>query len=71
MNTKEIQAFVNAYQNIMGYVDADDVKPIAEMLAAGVDEDAIYDKYFDAQSVIDAYLLWDAAKEFTKGEIKC
>ena len=71
MKPEEIKAFVNAYQNIMAYVDADDVKPIAEMLAAGVDEDEIYDKYFDAQSVIDAYILWGAAKEFMKGEIKC
>jgi hypothetical protein len=70
MNETEIQAFVDAYQNIMAYVKADDVKPIAEMLAAGVDEDEIYDTYGDAVSVIDAYLLWDAAREFTKGEMK-
>jgi hypothetical protein len=68
MKTEEIQAFVNAYQRTMGYVDADDVKPIAEMLAANADEDEIYDKYGDAVSVIDAYLLWDAASEFTKGQ---
>jgi hypothetical protein len=70
MKPEEIKAFVNAYQNIMAYVDAYDVKPIAEMLAAGVDEGEIYDKYLDAQSVIDAYLLWNAAKEFTEGETK-
>jgi len=40
------------------------------MLAAGMDEDEIYDMYGDAVSVIDAYLLWDAAREFTKGEMK-
>ena len=71
MKANEIKAFVNAYQNIMGYLDANDVEPIAIMLSEGVDEDEIYDKYFDATSVIDAYLLWYSAKEFAKGEIKC
>jgi hypothetical protein len=71
MKANEIKAFVNAYQNIMGYLDANDVEPIAIMLSEGVDEDEIYDKYFDATSVIDAYILWGAAKEFMKGEIKC
>jgi hypothetical protein len=70
MNETEIQAFVDAYQDIMAYVKADDVKLIAEMLAAGVDEDEIYDQCPDATSVIDAYLLWGAAREFTKGEMK-
>jgi len=70
MNQTEIHAFVNAYQNIMAYVKADEVRHIATMLAAGVDEDEIYDMYGDAVSVIDAYLLWDAAREFTKGEMK-
>jgi hypothetical protein len=70
MNKAEIQAFVDAYQNIMAYVNADEVRHIAEMLAAGVDEDEIYEQYPDATSVIDAYLLWGKAKDFMKKELE-
>jgi hypothetical protein len=40
------------------------------MLSQGLDEDDIYVTYFDATSVIDAYLLWGAAREFNEGEMK-
>jgi hypothetical protein len=70
MTDEELKAFVNAYQNIMAYVDADDVRPIAEMLAAGVDEGEICNAYIDAVSVADAYILWGAAKKFYEGQLK-
>ena len=66
----EIKAFVDAYQKIMAYVDANDVEPIATMLSEGADEDEIYANFPEATSVIDAYLLWYAAKEFATGEVK-
>jgi len=65
---KEIEAFVDAYSNICGYVSKEDALAIANMLSQGIDEDDIYEKYFDATSVIDAYLLWSAAREFNLGE---
>jgi hypothetical protein len=68
MKTEEIKAFVNAYQKIMAYADANDVEPIAIMLSENADEGEICDKYGDAVSVIDAYLLWDAAEKFYKGQ---
>jgi hypothetical protein len=65
---KEIATFVDAYSRICGYVSKEDVLAIATMLSQGIDEDDIYEKYFDATSVIDAYLLWGAAREFNQGE---
>jgi len=70
MKAEEIKAFVFAYQNAIAAVDADIVEPIAIMLSEGVDEGEICDKYPDAVSVADAYILWGAAKEFMKGETK-
>jgi len=66
MKTTEIKEFVQAYANICGYVSKADAESIATMLANNVDEDVIYEQYFDATSVIDAYLLWKAAKQFAK-----
>lgn len=67
---KEIQAFVDAYSRICGYVSKEDALTIANMLSQGLDEDDIYETYFDATSVIDAYLLWGAARAFNQGESK-
>ena len=58
----EIKAFVDAYSRICGYVSKTDALAIATMLAQDIDEDDIYAEYFDATSVIEAYLLWDAAQ---------
>jgi len=66
--TKEIQAFADAYSRICGYVSQSEAEAIANMLSQGIDEDDIYGRYFDATSVIDAYLLWGAAREFNEGE---
>jgi hypothetical protein len=60
----EIKAFVDAYSRICGYVSQSEVESIANMLSQGIDEDDIYEKYFDATSVIDAYLLWSAARKY-------
>ena len=67
---KEIEAFVDAYSRICGYVSKEDALVIANMLSQGIDEDDIYGRYFDATSVIDAYLLWGAARAFNQGESK-
>jgi hypothetical protein len=61
----EIKAFVKAYQNIMAYVNANDVRTIALMLSTGYDEEEIRAEFPEATTVSDAYLLWHAAKEFT------
>ena len=60
--THQIKAFVDAYSRICGYVSQKDALAIATMLAQDIDEDDIYAEYFDATSVIEAYLLWDAAQ---------
>jgi hypothetical protein len=64
---KEIATFVDAYSRICGYVSKEDALAIATMLSQGIDEDDIYEKYFDATSVIDAYLLWGAARSYNEG----
>jgi phage gp36-like protein len=66
MKTAEIKAFAQAYAKICAYVSKVDAESIATMLANNVDEEVIYEKYFDATSVIDAYLLWEAAKQFAE-----
>jgi len=67
---KEIAAFVDAYSRICGYVSKEDALVIANMLSQGLNEDDVYETYFDATSVIDAHLLWGAAREFNQGETK-
>lgn len=67
---KEIRAFADAYSRICGYVSQSEAESIANMLSQGIDEDDIYETYFDATSVIDAYLLWGAARAFNQGESK-
>ena len=62
----EIKIFVDAYSRICGYVLQTDALAIATMLAQNIDEDNIYAEYFDATSVIEAYLLWDAAQALKK-----
>lgn len=64
----ELEAFVGAYARISGYVSEEDARKIATQLALGVVEDAIYEKHSDAVSVIDAYLLWGAARDYQQGE---
>jgi hypothetical protein len=59
---KEIKAFVAAYANCMAYVNGPTVETIALMLSANYDEGVITDRFDGAQSVIDAYYLWDQAK---------
>ena len=66
MKPTEIKAFAQAYTNICGYVSKVDAESIATMLSNNVDEEVIYEQYFDATSVIDAYLLWEAAKQFSE-----
>lgn len=59
---KEIKAFVAAYANCMAYVSSPTVETIALMLSARYDEGVITDRFGDAQSVIDAYCMWDQAR---------
>ena len=68
--TKEIEAFVDAYSRICGYVSQSEAEDIANMLSQDIDENDIYERYFDATSVIEAYLLWGAARKFNEGESK-
>ena len=68
--TKEIEAFIDAYSRICGYVSQSETEDIANMLSQDIDEDDIYARYFDATSVIEAYLLWGAARKFNEGESK-
>lgn len=70
MKVEEIEAFADAYQCSMAYLPINDVRVIALMLSQDMDEDEIYDRFPEATTVIDAYLLWGAAKEFAKGEMK-
>lgn len=61
---KEVKAFVAAYANCMAYVGSPIVvETIVLMLSAHYDEGAIIDRFGgDAQSVIDAYCLWEQAR---------
>lgn len=59
---KEIKAFVAAYANCMAYVNSPTVETIALMLSANYNEGVITDRFDGAQSVIDAYYLWDQAR---------
>jgi hypothetical protein len=59
---KEIKAFVAAYANCIAYVNSPTVETIALMLSADYNEGVITDRFDGAQSVIDAYYLWDQAR---------
>jgi hypothetical protein len=67
---EEFEAFVEAYAKCMGYVDRKDVEVIVLMLSMGYDEEVIYKRFPEAQSVFDAYYLWGEGRKFTKGEMK-
>lgn len=58
---KKIKAFVAAYANCMAYLNSPTVETIALMLSLNYDEGVIIDRFDGAQSVIDAYYLWDQA----------
>jgi hypothetical protein len=69
MNTvKEMKAFVEAYQTICAYVFREQVEHIVFMLCMGRTEEEIYKLYPEAVTVIDAYLIWNTANNFTQGE---
>lgn len=67
---KEIEAFVEAYAGVCGYVSGKDAESVTLMLAMGKDESWIYKQVSEARSVIDAYYIWGAAREFNQGEMK-
>lgn len=65
----ELHAFIEAYASILGY--SRDAEAVTRMLAMDYDETLIYDLVPEAQSVIDAYLLWGAARNYQEeGETK-
>lgn len=61
---KEIEAFVEAYGQCMGYESRANVETIALMLSMGYDEEKISDRFSESRTVIDAYILWDRAVGF-------
>jgi len=67
---KEINAFVEAYGRIFGYVPKDDVEHIVFMLVNDEDEEEVYERFPDATSVLDAFYMWNTAKNFTQGVFK-
>lgn len=71
MNTlKEINAFVEAYGRIFGNVPKDDVEHIVFMTVNEVDEEEVYKRFPDATSVLNAFYLWNTAKNFNQGIFK-
>lgn len=71
MNTlKEINAFVEAYGRIFGNVPKDDVEHIVFMTVNEVDEEEVYERFPDATSVLNAFYLWNTAKNFNQGIFK-
>lgn len=71
MNTlKEINAFVEAYGRIFGYVPKDDVENIVFMTVNEVDEEEVYERFPDATSVLEAFYIWNTAKNFNQGIFK-
>ena len=61
---KEIEAFVEAYAGVCGYVSGKEAESVTLMLAMGKDEAWIYKQVPEARTVIDAYYLWGAAREY-------
>lgn len=61
---KEIEAFVEAYGQCMGYESRANVETIALMLSMGYDEEKISDRFSESCTVIDAYIMWDRAVGF-------
>lgn len=61
---KEIEAFVEAYGQCMGYESKANVETIALMLSMDYDEEKISDRFCESRTVIDAYILWNHAKGF-------
>jgi len=61
---KEIEAFVEAYGQCMGYESKENVRTIALMLSTGYDEEKISDRFSESRLVIDAYILWNHAIGF-------
>ena len=61
---KEIEAFVEAYGQCMGYESKASVETIALMLSMGYDEEKISDRFPESRTVIDAYILWGHAIGF-------
>ena len=64
---KEIEAFVEAYGQCMGYESKENVRTIALMLSVGYDEEKISESFFQPTTVMDSYLLWGHAVAFAKG----
>lgn len=60
----ELHAFADAYSRAFAHVSRRDAEAVAGMLAVGSDEVLIYDQVPEAQSVMDAYWLWSAAREY-------
>lgn len=61
---KEIEAFVEAYGQCMGYESKANVETIALMLSMDYDEEKISDRFCESRTVIDAYILWGHAIGF-------
>ena len=64
---KEIEAFVEAYGQCMGYESKANVETIALMLSMGYYEEKILDRFSESRTVIDAYILWNHAMGFGIG----
>ena len=65
---KEIEAFVEAYGQCMGYESKENVRTIALMLSVGYDEERISERFSESRTVTDAYILWGHAVAFAKGD---
>jgi|APCry1669188970_1035186.scaffolds.fasta_scaffold00057_37 hypothetical protein len=61
---KEIEAFVEAYGQCMGYESKANVETIALMLSMDYDEEKISERFCESRTVIDAYILWNHAMGF-------
>ena len=61
---KEIEAFVEAYGQCMGYESKENVRSIALMLSMGYDEEKRSERFPESRMVADAYILWGHAIGF-------
>jgi len=67
---KEIEAFVEAYGQCMGYESKANVETIALMLSMDYDEEKISERFSESRTVTDAYILWGHAVAFAKKPVK-
>lgn len=66
---KEIEAFVEAYGQCMGYESKENVRTIALMLSMGYDEEKILERFSESRLVNDAYILWGHAIGFANMDL--